>query len=67
MELLRGKQAFSVQEVAAIFGISPITVYRLVQRGELKAVRFGRRVRIPRSEVERLLGMNAHTRPGVRG
>lgn len=67
MELLRGKQAFSVQEAAEIFGISPITVYRLVRRGELKAVRFGRRVRIPRSEVERLLGMNAPTRPGVQG
>jgi excisionase family DNA binding protein len=42
---------FTVAEVAAIMRVSKMTVYRLVQSGELPAVRFGRSYRVPESAV----------------
>lgn len=45
----------SVPEVARVLRIGTSSVHRLLRSGDLKAVRFGRSVRIPRSEVERLL------------
>ena len=43
-----------VPEFAAYFGVAKQTVYRYVERGDLKAVRLGDRLCIPFSEVERL-------------
>jgi len=48
--------AFSVEEVANLLGLHVNTVRRAVWRGHVRAVRIGRRVLIPRAEVERLLG-----------
>jgi hypothetical protein len=42
---------YTVAEVAAIMRVSKMTVYRLVQSGELPAVRFGRSYRVPESAV----------------
>lgn len=51
---------WSVHQVAAYLGIKPITVYRWISEKRTldpdKIVRFGKNVRIPRSEVERLAG-----------
>ena len=41
----------TVAEVAEIMRVSKMTVYRLVQSGELPAVRFGRSYRVPESAV----------------
>ena len=41
----------TVAEVAACVGASPATVYGMVERGELRAVRFGRLLRIPRDAL----------------
>lgn len=43
---------FRVAEVAALLGLSRSEVYRLIERGEIPAVRFGRSVRVPRQWVE---------------
>ncbi|MFT8315576.1 MAG: helix-turn-helix transcriptional regulator [Clostridium sp.] len=40
------------QEVADILKIAKTTVYELIKRGELKAYRIGRRVRVEQSDVE---------------
>lgn len=40
-----------VPEVAAALSISSKTVWRMVDAGELPAIRFGRAVRIPRAAV----------------
>jgi excisionase family DNA binding protein len=50
-----------VDEAAAILKVSSKTVRRLLARGDLRAVRIGRSVRIQLSEIERLIA------GGVRG
>jgi len=47
--------SFSKDEVARQLGVSRDSVTRAIQRGEIKPIHFGRRVLIPRSELERLL------------
>ena len=44
-----------VDDAAATLQVSSKTVRRLVARGDLKAVRIGRSVRIPSSEIDRLI------------
>ncbi|MHB1504908.1 MAG: helix-turn-helix domain-containing protein [Acidimicrobiales bacterium] len=44
---------YSIREVASALGISNDLVRSMVQRGELKAIRLGRRVVIPAVELER--------------
>lgn len=48
--------AFSPAEAGRRLGIHRRSVVRAIQRGELRAVRLGRRVLVPRAEIERLLG-----------
>jgi len=45
----------TVAEVAELMRVSAMTVYRLVQAGELPAVRFGRSYRIPEAAVVELI------------
>lgn len=45
---------FRVEEFAALIGVSPGCVYGMVQRGELRHVRAGRRVLIPRTVLAEL-------------
>jgi excisionase family DNA binding protein len=47
--------SLSRDEVAQRLGVSRDSVIRAIKRGEIKAVRFGRRVLIPRSELDRVL------------
>jgi excisionase family DNA binding protein len=51
--------ATSVSEAAKIIGIGRNSCYALVARGELSAVRIGRRVVIPRQAIEQLLATNS--------
>jgi excisionase family DNA binding protein len=46
----------TVGEVAALLRVSNMTVYRLVQAGQLPAVRVGRSYRIREEDVDRYLG-----------
>ena len=45
----------TVSEAAEFLGISRAFAYELVGRGEIPAVRFGRRVVVPRRALETLL------------
>ena len=47
----------SVEEAAAIFGMSRATLYRQIERGQLPLPIYllGRRMRIPRLQLERFL------------
>ncbi|MBK9165835.1 MAG: helix-turn-helix domain-containing protein [Bryobacterales bacterium] len=49
------KQTVSVEEFAAVMGIGRNLAYRSVERGDVRAVKIGKRIVIPRAEVERLL------------
>lgn len=48
-------------QVATFLTVSPVTVYRWLSQGKVidpkKVVRFSSKVRIPRSEVERIAGI----------
>lgn len=49
------RSCFSRDELARRLGVSRDSVIRAINRGELKVFRFGRRVLIPKSELDRLL------------
>jgi excisionase family DNA binding protein len=51
------KPLMSVQEAAGMLGVSRATIYRQIERDELPlpVYRVGRRMRIPRLQVERFL------------
>jgi excisionase family DNA binding protein len=51
-----GRVALSVTEVAKLLGISRALAYELVARGDLPALRLGRRVVVPRVALAALLG-----------
>ncbi len=47
--------AHSRTEAAVLIGVSLFTIEKLINAGELRCKRVGRRVLIPRTELERLL------------
>ena len=49
------RRALSVRELADSLGVSFDSAYRKVQSGDVKSVKFGRRVLIPRTELDRIL------------
>lgn len=44
---------FSINEFAAALSVSRQTIYRKVERGEIKSLKIGKTYRIPRSELEK--------------
>ena len=48
-------ELLSIQEVAQITGLHEITIRRYIRAGELEAVRIGRRIRVRREALDRLL------------
>jgi len=53
---------FSPTEFAFVTGLSISTVHRRLAAGEIKSTRSGRRVLIPRGELERLCSGHAEQR-----
>jgi excisionase family DNA binding protein len=51
----RKQLAYSVNNLAKLLDVHPITLRRLIDKGEIRRVRMGDRVLIPHKEVERLL------------
>lgn len=49
----------TVQEIALMFRVSKMTVYRLIERRELRAVRIGRTFRIAESAVQEYIAETA--------
>lgn len=47
---------YTVEEAAAILGISRTLAYESIQRGDIPAVTFGRRIVTPRTSLEELVG-----------
>jgi excisionase family DNA binding protein len=50
------RETSDVKEAAARLGVAVATIYRAAKRGELDAIRVGRRVLIRNSSLQRLLG-----------
>jgi excisionase family DNA binding protein len=50
----------TVAEVAALMRVSKMTVYRLLERGEIASVRVGRSFRVPEKAVNDYLSKAFH-------
>lgn len=50
------RSTMTVEEAAKALGISRATAYEAVSRGEIPAIRIGRRILIPKVALEKLLG-----------
>ena len=50
------RQTLTVREAAVLLGIGRNSAYEGVRRGEIPAIRVGRRLLIPRSALDALLG-----------
>ena len=50
-----GKAVFDVAEVAEIFEMNTWVIYDLIKRKEMRAVRIGRLVKVPRHVIEEML------------
>ena len=55
MQTQNAKDAYSKAEVAERLGIGYMSLHRLTKDGTIRTVRAGRRVLIPRAELERFL------------
>lgn len=49
----------SLAEVAVYFNVEPVTVRRMIRRGELPATRIGNQIRIRWSDVDKLVAREA--------
>jgi excisionase family DNA binding protein len=52
------KPTLSVDEFAAVSGISRSTAFAAVHSGEVPSLRFGKRIRIPTAAVRRMLELD---------
>jgi excisionase family DNA binding protein len=50
-----GRLVFTVEEAAYLLNISRALAYDLVARGDLPSIRLGRRIAVPRRQLEMLL------------
>lgn len=60
---LTDRLALTVKESAAVLGVGRDAVYNAINRGDLRAVRLGGSLLVPRAELERILGVED---PGTR-
>ena len=48
------KAYYRPDEVAALFGVTRRTIYRLIKKRKLSAIKIGASLRIPQADVEKL-------------
>lgn len=53
-------QVYSVAQVCRILQLSKNSVYAAISRGEIPALRFGKRVVVPKCKLEKLLNSEAN-------
>ena len=51
---LPSRVQYPIEETAVLLGVSKHTIIRDVRLGKIKSSRYGKRVLIPRSEIERI-------------
>lgn len=55
MKAEESREVLHVEEVARMLDISRTSAYEAITRGQLPSIRLGRRLRVPRAALERLL------------
>jgi excisionase family DNA binding protein len=53
---MENKELITTAELAKILGISRITVFKRIKRGQIKAIRVGRNFVIPKDSLPEVLG-----------
>ena len=53
---MNNKVAVSAEEFSKMLGCSKAHIYRLIERNELRHIKLGRRVFIPKAVVKEILG-----------
>ena len=56
------KLTYTIDEAARLLGISRNSAYEAARRGELPAIRLGRRILVPRSRLEAMLEQDGTSR-----
>lgn len=59
IEELKAKEFLSIPDACKLLGISRRTIYRMLERGEMKAGKAGKRTIIQRSQIDRLFSYPA--------
>jgi excisionase family DNA binding protein len=60
---VKGRLAMTVREAAASLGVGKDAVYKAINRGDVRAVKLGGTLLVPRVELERFLGVEDNTEP----
>lgn len=63
-EFIEKSLTLNVDEAAQVLGISVPLVWAMIKRGELKTIRLGRLVRVPRAKLMAMLEGNDNTKQG---
>jgi excisionase family DNA binding protein len=50
-----GKKYYTAKEIATTLAVTPMTIYRMAERGELKAIRVGKSIRFDAGDVDNFL------------
>lgn len=53
---MKDKKYYTTDELAKMLGVSRITVFKRIKRGEIKAEKIGRNFAIPKNEIDIILG-----------
>lgn len=59
---MKSDKYFTIQELTNILGILRIAIYKRVKKGQIKAVRIGRNLAIPKKYITHILGKVLNTR-----
>jgi excisionase family DNA binding protein len=59
-----GKKYYTAKEIATTLAVTPMTIYRMAERGELKTIRVGKSIRFDADDVDNFL--NTSTEKNVK-
>jgi len=66
MAARNGRLVYTVEEARALLRIGRGAIYEAIRRGEIPAIRIGRRILVPCAALERLLGEANNDFPRLR-
>jgi excisionase family DNA binding protein len=53
--MLMQEQVYSIEEAARLLRVNPMTIRRLIKKGEIRAQKVGKQYRIPRAEIDKFM------------
>jgi excisionase family DNA binding protein len=56
---------YTVEEAARLLRVGRTAAYEAARRGDIPVIRVGRSLRVPRHQLERILGVQNHDDPGA--